>query len=148
MFNKVKEIFGYNNNQKVITIVEKTPVVGEVIEKGEDKLDISSPVHTLVDKIKQNHKKLEFTLVEDRQDEWYRVLFYEVSYGNELVKGVYKEATGIGAYIDIAGICLTKDEEIYILTEVSDIYHKREARYRAIKEQRNRAKMQKLLEES
>ena len=148
MFNKIKEVFGYKGNQYV---VEKTPVVEEVIVEEERVLDISQPVHIIVDKVKENPKRLSFSEVSD-----YRALSITdtltgtvVQYTPELDSYFYYSFTW-KAELYNKNFHFTQDEVEYIISELKPIYEARQKHLTEIRasrklrqEQLAREKMQR-----
>ena len=157
MFNKIKEIFGYNNNQKVITIVEKTPVVEEPIIEEERVLNISQPVHIIVEKIKQNPKRLKFKHALSLMC-IYEIIDITTGSVFTLIRQdhISFEQGMVTSYtISHKDFIFTKDEVAYIIATLKPIYESRQKRLTEIKasrklrqEQLAREKMQREWEES
>lgn len=146
MFNKIKEIFGYGGVQKVIGTED---VEQEVSEKN---LDISQPVYTIVEKVKENPKRLKFSNEVVCSEEYFKVWDYNVKDTITGCTGTYMivSLSDISDNLTINGLALTRDEKSYILSELKPIlkpiYDERKVRYKNIIESRNRAKMQKIWE--
>jgi len=170
MFNKVKEIFGYNNNQKVITIVEKTPVVEEPIIEEERVLDISGPVYIIADKVKQNPKRLVITEYYGISVQGYYMQPDSYLITDKITGNIFKYITGpvpntsTGFFNEVHNILnkdmkFTQDEIDYLVGELrnflQDYTKERQKRLTEIKASRKlrqkslaREKMQREWEES
>ena len=165
MLNKIKEIFGYNNNQKVITIVEKSPVLEEELV-----FDVRQPVHIIVEKVKENPQRLKliatcgyyFTL--NPNTEYYTLrdkttlAKFDIAVTPK-VYGIEGEYTAESITIHNDDITFTTDEMNYLTQELKLIVVSN-LKCRALrlgklrnlrkerKAQRNRTKMQLAWEES
>lgn len=118
MINKIKEIFGYKGTQKVI-------------QTHPNDLNINTPVYTIVEKVKENPRRLEFL--------WVRSHIYTlvvIDKKTNLRFGLSVLSSGSVSILSCNKFNLTEDEEKYLVEQLQPIYKERQNRLTCLLDQR------------